>query len=105
MLLRGALLQRTGVGDHDATLSAGRLLIAYAIRLQGFFLQPYLGLEILDPNARTRDDLGGAVRGGLNLYFAGVLRLALEVDHQRGQIAFVEPDRTIVTVFLGAYLR
>jgi hypothetical protein len=104
MIVRAALLRQDGARDEDATLYAGRLLVAYAIGWDDLAFEPYLGLEVLDPNARTRADLGGAIRGGLNLLFSEVLRFGLEVDHQRGQRAFAEPDRTTVTLFVGVFL-
>lgn len=101
VLVRAMLVRQDGFRDEDATLAAGRVLLAYAIRLGDFALEPYAGGEILDPSARTRSDVGGAVRGGLNLRFLDYGRLGLEVDHQRGQEAFAEPERTVITVFLG----
>ena len=34
-------------------------------------------------------------------YFLDLFRLALEADHQQGQEAFPEPDRTVITIFAG----
>jgi hypothetical protein len=104
MLVRAALLTPMGVAPENATLSAGRLLIAYAIGWKDVAFEPYLGVEVLDPNARTHSDLGGAIRGGLNLRFLDVLRVGLEVDHQRGQDFFPELEQTRGTVFVGVSL-
>lgn len=104
MAARAALLSRRGLGDEDATLYGARLLLAYAVFLGDFALEPFVGADGVDPNARTKDDLGAAIRGGLNLRYLDLGRLSFEVDHQRGQRAFVEPDRTTITIFLGVSL-
>lgn len=104
MVVRAALLSRRGFEEEDATLYAARLLLSYALFIGDFALEPFIGADGVDPNARTRRDLGGAIRGGLNLRYLDLGRLSVELDHQRGQEAFVEPDRTVITIFLGISL-
>jgi len=103
MVVRAILLRKISTFE-DATLSGGRLLAAYAFAVSEVTFEPFLGLELIDPNVRTKDDLGGAVRFGINLLFASILRLGLEFDIWRGQEFFPELDQTRITVLLGVSL-
>jgi hypothetical protein len=91
----------------DATFFAARALAAYSLSLapeRRYELEPYLGLDLFDPNAATKDDFGGELRGGLNFYLLRMLRLSVEVDRRQGGPAFPEPKATVVSFFIGGSL-
>ena len=103
---RARRLSRLG-GDtgEDASFLALRTLAAYAFRAgDDYVFEPFLAFELLDPNMATTGDLGGDLRGGVNVRYKGLFRVSLEADRQVGQEAFVEPDATILTLFLGMVL-
>lgn len=105
MIVRARLLSLDGTGaNQDATLYAARALLAYKIKLSDFRLQPFVGFDGIDPNGRTRSDLGFSARGGLNLKFKKIIRTSAEVEYQKGQLAFIEPERLTFTLFVGALL-
>lgn len=87
--------------DQDATFLGARAIVAYSFKFDAFRAQPYLGGELLDPGLKTTSDLGYSVRGGVNLLFWERLRVSLEAERTQGPAAFVLPDSTTFTMFLG----
>lgn len=91
-------------GDETTFLGA-RGLFAYRFALaEDLKLEPYLALELLDPNLDTKTDLGAGLRGGLNLRWCDALRVGVELDRYAVQAAFIVPQSTRLTLFLGLSL-
>lgn len=91
--------------EENATFLGARSLVGYAIELDDQLeLEPFLGLEIFDPNTRTFDDRGIDVRGGASLFWLKMFRLGVELDVQQGELAFVVPDLITLTFLAGVAL-
>lgn len=103
---RARLLAATGLDPgQDASFLAARAIAAYRFDLgPSFTLQPYLSLELYEPNLSTSADLSFSGRGGLNLVWLKRLRLGVEADYQDGQPGAVVLKQTIVTGFVGVRL-
>lgn len=86
---------------EDATFLGARGIAAYTFKFDVVRVQPYAGGEVLDPGLKTTSDLGYSVRGGVNLLFLERLRLSFEAEHTDGPAAFVLPESTTLTMFLG----
>ncbi|MCK6547472.1 OprO/OprP family phosphate-selective porin [Myxococcota bacterium] len=103
---RARLLSIDGTASGDSTFVAGRVLASYAIPVggDGLELEPFFGLDAFDPNSVTKDDLGGAIRGGVGLFFDRVVGCSIELERRAGQSAFVAPNETVVSFFTGVSL-
>lgn len=100
----GLLANPARAGELSSFLGV-RGLLGYTFGLtETLELQPYLAAEFLDPNLSTTTDLGTGLRGGLNLRWYQALRVGLELDRYAVQAAFILPQSTRLTLFLGVSL-
>ena len=100
----GLLPNPARAGD-SSTFFGVRGFFGYSFALaDAFDLQPYVAAELMDPNLETTDDLGTGLRGGVNLIWLRALRLGLEFDRYAVQAAFIVPQSTRLTLFLGVSL-
>lgn len=116
---RARLLRIDGVETgRDSTFVAGRLLFARAFPLGGkgeqalpgawqwrdAEVEPYIAIDGLDPNIRDTDDRGGSFRAGVNLYYLRAFRISGELERRVGQVGFVSPRETLLSLLLGVSL-
>ena len=103
---RARLLRQDGVSSEaDAEFLVVRSLAAVRLPIvEGFDVEPFVAVEVVDPNVTTRDDRGLDLRGGANLRWHDAVRLGFEVDVQRGELAFVVPDQIALIALLGVNL-
>lgn len=101
------LLTLEGGADVDSTFIAFAILTAYRVLLEEehhLALEPYAGLDVFDPNAKTTDDTGYEVRGGINVRMFDMLRIGVEAARRSGARTFPEPPSTTISVQIGASL-
>ena len=103
---RARLLSAAGLATGvDATFLAVRAVGAVRFSVpHDLALEPYLSLELLEPNLSTRDDMSFAGRGGVNLLWLDRFRFGVELDRQTGQAGSVVPSRTTLAFFAGVAL-
>lgn len=103
---RYQLLLRDGTrANLDATLWDARLVAAYEVPIvPDLDVQPYVAVEVMDPNTATGEDRGAALKGGLNLFFLDALRVGAEIERQASERGFLSPQATRITVLAAVKL-
>lgn len=99
------LRQGDARSEEDAEFLIARSLAGLRLPIvEALEVEPFIGVEVLDPDISTTDDKGLELRGGANLRWRDALRFGLEAGVQRGELAFVVPDQITLIALLGVSL-
>lgn len=103
---RTKLLSASGLETGvDATLFTARAVVARRFEiLDDFELEPFLGGDLIDPNAQTRDDLSVGFRLGLNAHWEERLRLGVQWGRDTGQFGAITNPASALHILLGTSL-
>ncbi len=100
---RTKLLSASGLETGvDATLFTARAVLAKRFEIiDQMEIEPFLGGDLIDPNANTRDDLSVGFRLGLNAHWEDRLRLGVQWGRDTGQFGAITNPSSALHIFLG----